>query len=122
MIYLNDLEGGFNQFKLSPESKDLTSFTWKRSCYFFNVCPFGFKPIPNHFQRIMQDLFKDFIFVQVYIDDLIIHSATKNDHINHILRVLEKLNNSNLKVNLDKCFFAFEDFRISHKFRWHKSF
>jgi hypothetical protein len=60
----------------------------------------------------MQDLFKDFNFVQVYIDDLIIHSANKNDHINHLLRVLEKLNNSNLKVNLAKCFFAFEQLEI----------
>ena len=46
----------------------------------------------------------DFVFV--FIDDLLIHSASESDHIQDLERVFEILNANNLKVSLEKCEFS----------------
>ncbi len=44
--------------------------------------------------------------VIVYIDDLLVHTQTHQDHLKILEKVLERLNTHNLKINLDKCFFG----------------
>ena len=45
----------------------------------------------------------DLEFVQIYLDDITIHSKCFEDHIKHIEIVLDRLDEVNLKINLDKC-------------------
>ncbi len=42
-------------------------------------------------------------FVEVYLDDVIIHSRTKEEHIKHVRAVLQKIRKANLKLKLIKC-------------------
>lgn len=37
-----------------------------------------------------------------YLDDIIIYSKHKSDHIKHVEKVLKMLQNENLKINLSK--------------------
>ena len=44
--------------------------------------------------------------VIVYIDDLLVHTKTHEEHLKILEQVLERLHSHNLKINLDKCFFG----------------
>jgi hypothetical protein len=44
--------------------------------------------------------------VIVYIDDLLVHTTTHEEHLKILEQVLARLHSHNLKINLDKCFFG----------------
>ena len=51
----------------------------------------------------MQQVLGDLKFVEIYIDDITIHSTTFEDHLNHIRIVFQRLKDANLKLNPGKC-------------------
>ena len=55
--------------------------------------PFGLSNAPSTFMRLMNEMLKEFIdkFVIVYLDDILIFNRTKEEHLQHVRRVLEKL-------------------------------
>ena len=59
------------------------------------------------FQRFGDHAFWEFInkFVIIYLDNILIFSITKEEHIGHVTQVLEKLTTFNLQANLRKCSF-----------------
>ena len=62
---------------------------------------------PDIFQEKMYELFEDFEYVRVYIDDLlVIINDSYEDHLNKLDKVLQKLQKAGLKVNANKSFFA----------------
>ena len=70
---------------------------------FFELCN-----SPATFQNMMNDIFlieTDEGWILIYIDDILIFSKEKEDLQKLILRVLKKLQNNNLFLNLDKCTF-----------------
>ncbi|MBW0554178.1 hypothetical protein O181_093893 [Austropuccinia psidii MF-1] len=74
--------------------------------YEYTRMPFGIKNAPAHFQRMMDTIFKEETlegWMVVYIDDVIIHSGTWEDHLQYIDRVLNKCTPINLKISLKKC-------------------
>ncbi len=44
--------------------------------------------------------------VLVYIDDLLVHTATHDEHLNMLEKVFERLHANHLKVYLEKCVFG----------------
>ncbi len=42
-------------------------------------------------------------FVKVYLDDVIIHSRSKEEHIKHVRAVFQKIRKANLKLKPSKC-------------------
>jgi hypothetical protein len=42
-------------------------------------------------------------FVAVYLDDVVIHSLTRYDHVDHIRTVLQLLKKSGLRLKKSKC-------------------
>ena len=70
--------------------------------------PFGLTNAPATFQRLMSRLFtgKEWNFVFVYLDDLLIVSKSLTEHVEHVGKVLEKLREANLQLKPLKCKFA----------------
>ena len=69
-------------------------------------CPFGLSNAPSTFQRIMNDTLHEFIeegFVVVYLDDVLIHSKSLQEHKLHVHRVLTKLREHKFYAKLSKC-------------------
>ena len=96
-----DLTAPFNQFQVNEKDRKKTTFTWEGKQYQFVGVPFGFKHIPGTFQRAISNMLKELPFVVVYIDDIIISSHSVEEHLDHIKQALDKLNEKNLKINLD---------------------
>lgn len=74
--------------------------------YKFNRMPFGLCNAPATFHRAMDAIvgnpFSEFVIP--YLDDIIIFSKDKADHIEHIQKVLSKLKGAGLVLN-KKCNF-----------------
>ena len=58
------------------------------------------------FQRLMEKAMEGIEACIVYIDDLLIHSNTHQKHLVILDKVMCRLVNNGLKINLDKCFFG----------------
>ena len=102
-----DLTSGFWQLPLERESRPLTAFTCPGKGQFcYNVLSMGLKGGPGSFQRMMELTMKEVQNVIVYIDDLLAHTATHDQHLHTLQLIFDKLRNVNLKLNPEKCEFG----------------
>lgn len=103
-----DLAAGFHQVEMAEEDKEKTAFICSLGLYEFNVMPFGLKNAPGTFQRVMNKVLYEYIgdFVEVYVDDIMIHSKNFEEHIEHVEKVLQKLKENNLVIKLKKSRFC----------------
>ena len=103
-----DLMSGYWQVMIKPEHRHKTAFVSSRGLYEFTVMAFGLCNAPGTFQRLMDDIvvpeYRDFI--QTYIDDIITHSKTFEEHIGHLNILHKTLDKNKLTVKLSKCKFA----------------
>jgi hypothetical protein len=63
---------------------------------------FGLSNAPRTFQQAMIKLFKDFDFVKVYLDDILVHSSGEEQRCNHLLKVLTILKEQGMAINFNK--------------------
>eukprot|EP00798_Chlamydomonas_sp_ICE-L_P022093 gene22093-biopygen30777 len=90
-------------------SQDFSAFWWDKQLYRFKRVPFGLKQAPAYFQKVMEtELGKRGLlkFCKVFIDDILIHSATFAEHIRHVEAVLQCLIEVGLRIHPDKSCFA----------------
>ena len=80
-----DLASGYWQIEMNEKDREKTAFTCHLGLFEFNVMPFGLKNAPPTFQRMMNEILKDWLdeFVVVYIDDIMIYSKTFEEHLEH---------------------------------------
>ncbi|GBB92559.1 hypothetical protein RclHR1_20220005 [Rhizophagus clarus] len=103
-----DLASGYHQIEIEKEDKEKTAFTYSQGLYEWNIMPFGLKTAPATFQRLMDEILKDYIgkFVVVYLDDILIYSKNFEDYMDYIRKVLIKIRKTNMIVKLKKCKFG----------------
>ena len=98
-----DCEDAYLQLILDAESQPITAFEFEGKSYCFVGAPYGITFIGNTFQRIMQKVFQDLPFVQVYIDNIWIISEDDYDtHYNHVMAVIARCNEFHIRLNLKK--------------------
>ena len=104
-----DMRSGFFQLIVHDDTKPLTAFWWNGALWQYKRAPFGLKQLPQMFQEVMDyELHKHGLsaFTKAFIDDLLIHSATFQDHIKHIQQVLQMFVNVGLRAHPEKCLFC----------------
>ena len=107
-----DLKAGYWQVEMTEECKAYTAFTC--GPLGFSECdtmPFGATNAPATFQRLMHDCLEDLNmrWCIVYLDDIIIYSDTKEEHLKRLEAVFQKLATAGLKLKPFKCFFFKEE-------------
>ena len=98
-----DLTKGYYQIPLSQESKKYTSFSTPEGLCQYTVLPFGYVNAPAVFNRFMRQLFKDVQNVEVFLDDILIHAVTWEEHCEILNKVLDILKYANLTAKPSKC-------------------
>lgn len=102
-----DLRSGYHQIRIAEEDIHKTAFRTRYGLYEFTVLPFGLTNAPATFMTLMNEVFKDFLdsFVVIYLDDILVYSKTKEQHLAHLERVLQRLQMHQLYAKLSKCDF-----------------
>jgi hypothetical protein len=72
------------------------------------VMTFGLKNAGATYQRAMNLIFHDLfgIILEVYIDDIVVKSASLNSHLADLILAFEKMRRYGLKMNPLKCAFG----------------
>ncbi len=105
-----DLTAGFRQMILHPRAMPYTAFTVPGMGQFqWVTSPMGLLGCPASFQCLMETVVNNISNVIVYIDNLLVHSASHEEHIATLEQVLRHLVQHNIKINLQKCVFGGKD-------------
>ena len=107
-----DLKSGYWQVEMDPGSITKTAFSTQDGHFEFLRLPFGLKNAPADFSRMMYMTLGDLDFVEIYLDDVSIHSKTFKEHLRHIEIVMKKLAEANLKINHEKCTWCATEVKI----------
>ncbi|XP_030754775.1 uncharacterized protein K02A2.6-like [Sitophilus oryzae] len=100
-----DLSNAYQQVKLNPESKLLTTINTHKGLFVYNRLPFGIANAPAIFQGIMEKILSGIEGVACFIDDILIIGETREKHINRVNKVLKRLENNGLTISINKCNF-----------------
>ncbi len=102
-----DLLSGYWQLPRAPESREITVFSTREGHFDFIRMPFGLKSAPLTFQRTMNSIFSGMLgkSIYIYLDDIIIDSIDTKSYLDTMKLVLQRLQESGLKVKLTKCEF-----------------
>ena len=101
-----DANSGFWQIPLDRQSALLTTFITPFGRYCFHRLPFGITSAPEHFQRRMSNILTDLDGVVCMMDDVLIHGCTPEEHDARLEKVLQRLHDTGLTLNLQKCQFS----------------
>ena len=112
-----DLVRGYYQVPLEENSRQYTAFSTCRNHWQFKRLSFGLRNAPAAFQREIQAVLSAFPSNKViaYIDDILIMSSTFQEHVDLVSKVLQTLQNFNIKLKTSKC----EWFRSEVEFLGH---
>ena len=115
-----DLMKGYHQVKMEDQSKHKTAFTCHLGLFQYRRMPFGLTNAPATFQRLMNKLFsgKEWESVFTYLDDILVVSATIEEHLRDVGCMLDRLREAGLRLKPTKCVFArseveYLDFTVS---------
>ncbi|KAG7529614.1 Ribonuclease H domain, partial [Arabidopsis suecica] len=99
---------GYNQIMMNPEDQEKTSFITDRGIYCYKVMPFGLKNARATYQRLLNKMFNEHLgkIMEVYIDDMLVKSLKKEDHVKHLEECFAILDQYQMKLNLGKCTFG----------------
>ena len=101
------MRSGYHQLRIKNEDISKTVFRSRYGHYEFTVMPFGLSNAPAAFMELMNRVFRPYLdqFVIVFIDDILVYSKTKEDHADHLRKVLKTLREHQLYAKFKKCSF-----------------
>lgn len=109
-----DLQQRYWQIPLIPDSRPITTVTVPgRGLMQYTIMSFGLHSAPATFQRLLDQIlgpeWEPHVFV--YLDDIIVTSATFSDHLQHLREVFRRLCETKLKLNPEKCHFCLNELK-----------
>ncbi|KAI2644826.1 Transposon Tf2-8 polyprotein [Labeo rohita] len=117
-----DLRSAYNLIRIYEGDEWKTTFLTTRGHYEYRVMPYGMANSPAVFQSFINEIFKDLLnkFVIAYIDNILVYSETKEEHVDHVRTVLSRLLQNQLYVKAEKYEFhvhqtSFLGYHISHQ-------
>lgn len=103
-----DVRWGYNNIRIKDGDEWKAAFRTNRGLFEPSVMFFGLCNSPATFQTMMNEIFKELIdegVVVVYMDDILIFTATLEEHRRVVHRVLKVLDDNNLFLKPEKCEF-----------------
>jgi hypothetical protein len=100
-----DLYSRYYQIRIAEGDEEKTICRTRYGSYEFLVMPFGLTNAPITFCILMNDIFREWLddFVVIYIDDILIHNGSLEEHAEHLRKVFQRLRENKLYAKLEKC-------------------
>ena len=105
---LLDCFSGYHQIWMRSEDDEKTSFITPFGTYCFVRMPEGLKNASQSFSRMTSKVLESQLKrnILAYIDDIVIISAARQDHISDLAEIFANLQEANLSLNPEKCVFG----------------
>ena len=103
-----DVTAAFYKIRIEKGEEWKTAFRTRYGLFEWQVMPFGLTGAPATFQRYINWVLREYIdeFCSAYIDDILIYSdGSLSDHREKVKKVLDKLHEANLQLDISKCEF-----------------
>nr|GEU91289.1 retrovirus-related Pol polyprotein from transposon TNT 1-94 [Tanacetum cinerariifolium] len=102
---------GYHQIQMAEEDEEKTFFNTSQGVFCYTKMPYGIKNVEASYQRLVDKSFEKQIGhnLEVYIDDLVIKSHTKQEILRDIEETFQNLRKISMKLNLKKCTFGTKD-------------
>ena len=96
-----DLASGYYAIKIAEQDREKTALVTTNGTYVFNFIPFGLKNAPAVFQSLMDRILGplECVTAIAYLNDVIIHSSSVEQHIIDLENVLPRIQAANLSIN-----------------------
>jgi hypothetical protein len=103
-----DLRSGYHQIKIRACDIPKIAFSTRYGMYEYLVMSFELTNAPAYFMYLMNSVFMPELdkFVVVFIDDILVYSKNKEEHVGHLHVVLQRLREHHLYAKLSKVIFG----------------
>ena len=100
-----DLRTGFYQIPLAEADREKTAFRTRYGHFEWTVLPMGLTNAPATFQHLMHQTFREQLdrCVLVFLDDIVVYSATLEQHEKDVREALTRLQQNHLYAKKSKC-------------------
>ncbi|XP_075159734.1 uncharacterized protein K02A2.6 isoform X1 [Haematobia irritans] len=98
-----DLSKAYLQLKIHPEDRHVLTLTTHKGLFQPTRLMFGVASAPAKWQQFMEQKLSGIPGVAVFLDDIRITANNDIEHIARLEQVLQRLNESNMRINLTKC-------------------
>ena len=106
LLSLLDYFSGYHQIWMYQEDAEKTSFITPFRTYCFRRMAEALCNVGSTFARMISKVFKEDKAISAYVDDIIVQSKLKQEHIEDLRRAFNNLHNVGLKLNPEKCIFG----------------
>ena len=97
---------GYHQIWMNQEDEEKTCFITPFGTYCFRRMAEALCNVGSTFARMISKVFKEDKAISAYVDDIIVQSKLKQEHIEDLRRAFNNLHNVGLKLNPTKCIFG----------------
>jgi hypothetical protein len=106
-----DIIAAFNRIRIKEGHEWMTAFNTRYGQFECLVMPFGLCNAPSTFQSYINDTLRPFLddFASAYLDDVLIFSDDLDEHIQYVRKVITKLRDAGLQIDIDKCDFHVQE-------------
>lgn len=102
-----DLSKGYFQLPLKKSCRKITAFVTHEGLFCFKRLPFGLVTGGASFSRMMRILLDGMKDAENFIDDILLHSVTCDDHVRALRELLTRLRNARLTARPSKCMIGY---------------
>jgi transposase InsO family protein len=109
-----DVSAAFHKIRIAKGEEWKTAFRTRYGLFEWLVTPFGLANAPSSFQKYINLTLRDYLddFCSAYLDDVLIYSSgTLKQHQQHVKKVLAKLAEAGLHLDISKCEFECKETR-----------
>ncbi len=100
----------FNKLHISTESENLITFVTFFNVYKYKVMLFELINESTFFQHYINNMLFNYLhkFCSIYLNNILIYNNILKKHKTHVKKMLNKLHEVNLQINIDKCKFEIQ--------------